>query len=75
LENPERYNFVISDEEKYPVIQTKEVEIKSKVDDFADFAKKYGVNYKQLKDFNPWLRDNHLTNSAGKKYIVKIPVL
>ncbi len=75
LENPERYNFVISDEEKYPVIQTKEVEIKGKVDDFADFAQKYGVNYKQLKDFNPWLRDNYLTNSAGKKYIVKIPVL
>ena len=75
LENPERYNFVISDEEKYPVIRTKEVEINGKVDDFADFAQKYGVNYKQLKDFNPWLRDNYLTNSAGKKYIVKIPVL
>ncbi|MCF6333750.1 MAG: lytic transglycosylase domain-containing protein [Draconibacterium sp.] len=75
LENPEQYNFVISDKEKYPVIKTKEVEITGKVDNFADFALKHRISYKLLKDFNPWLRDNHLTNAKGKKYIVKIPVL
>ena len=75
LENPERYNFIISNDEKYPIIKTKEVEITGKVEDFADFARKHEISYKQLKDFNPWLRDNHLTNSKGKKYVVKIPVL
>ncbi len=75
LENPERYNFVISDDEKYPVIKTKEVVITGKIENFADFAHKHKISYKQLKDFNPWLRENHLTNSKGKKYIVKIPVL
>ncbi len=75
MENPERYNFSISDDEKYPIIKTKEVVINGAVADFADFAKKHGISYKLLKDFNPWLRDNHLTNSRGKKYLVKIPVL
>lgn len=74
LENPEQYNFVISDDEKYPIIKTKEVTITGKVDDFADFAKNHNISYKQLKDFNPWLRENYLTNSKGKKYIIKIPV-
>ena len=75
IENPERYNFMISDDEKYPIIPTKEVVIEGTIADFADFAKAQGISYKLLKDFNPWLRDTHLTNSKGKKYIVKIPVL
>ncbi len=75
LENPADYNFVISEEEKYPFIKTRDVEITGNVKSFADFAKKYGTNYKLLKYFNPWLRDNYLTNPKGKKYVVKIPVL
>ena len=75
MENPESYNFYISDDEKYPLIKTKDVVIKGAVANFADFAKEHGINYKLLKYFNPWLRDIHLTNSKGKKYIVKIPVL
>ncbi|MCF6357181.1 MAG: lytic transglycosylase domain-containing protein [Draconibacterium sp.] len=75
LENPEQYNFYILEKEKYPTIKTKEVVITGKVVDFADFAHQYKISYKQLKDFNPWLRDNHLTNPKGKKYIVRIPVL
>lgn len=75
MENPKRYNFVVDEKEKYPVIKTKEITINGAVADFADFAKENGTSYKMLKDFNPWLRDNNLTNSAGKKYVVKIPVL
>lgn len=75
LENPEKYNFVIQENEKYPIIKTRDVEISASVKDFADFAKEQGINYKLLKDFNPWLRQNYLTVSNGKKYTVKIPVL
>jgi len=70
-----KYNFLIAEEEKYPLVQTRDVEISGKVEDFADFALEQGINYKLLKDFNPWLRDNFLTNSGGKKYTVKIPVI
>jgi hypothetical protein len=75
MENPKQYNFVINEDEKYPMIKTREVEISGTVKNFADFAIEQGINYKLLKDFNPWLRDDKLTNSAGKKYVVKIPVL
>ena len=75
MENPEQYNFVVKENEKYPFIKTREVEIKGPVKNFADFAIEQGINYKLLKDFNPWLRDDKLTNAAGKKYTVKIPVL
>jgi hypothetical protein len=75
LENPEQYNFVVKEEEKYPVIETRDVEINGPVANFADFAIENEISYKVLKDFNPWLRDVNLTNSRGKKYIVKIPVL
>jgi len=75
MENPEQYNFVVRENEKYPFIKTREVEIKGSVKNFADFAIEQGINYKLLKDFNPWLRDDKLTNASGKKYTVKIPVL
>ena len=75
LENPEQYNFKVSDDEKYPIIKTKDIEISGKIENFADFAHTHEISYKLLKDFNPWLRDNYLTNSTGKKYIVKIPIL
>lgn len=75
LENPEKYNFYISEEEKYPIIQTKDVEITGSVSSFSDFAKKQGISYKTLKDFNPWLRENKLTYSGKKRYWVKIPKL
>ena len=75
LENPKQYNFVIEEDEKYPVIKTREVNIDGTINSFADFAIENGINYKLLKDFNPWLRDDKLTNSAGKLYSIRIPVL
>ena len=75
IENPENYNFKVEEKEKYPFIKTRDVEITGPVADFGEFAIKQGINYKYLKDFNPWLRDEKLTNTARKKYIIKIPVL
>lgn len=75
LENPEKYNFFISESEKYPIVKTRDVEVNGPVPNLADFAKEQGISYKLLKDFNPWLRENFLTNPTGKKYIIRIPVL
>jgi membrane-bound lytic murein transglycosylase D len=74
MENPEDYNFYVAEEEKYPLVKTRDVEINGRIDDFADFALSHNINYKLLKDFSPWLRENNLTNAKGKKYIIKIPV-
>lgn len=75
LENPEKYHFYIGEKEKYPVIKTRKVVVKGAVGDFAAFARENGINYKLLKDFNPWLRDTKLSNPSGKSYEIQIPVL
>lgn len=75
LEDPISYNFYVPDEEKYPIINTREVELTSSVANFAVFAAEHGVNYKLLKDFNPWLRGNSLNVASGRKYVVEIPLL
>lgn len=75
LENPMQYNLVVEEEEKYPAIKIREIEINGSINNFADFAIENGINYKLLKDFNPWLRDDKLTNASEKKYIIKIPIL
>ncbi len=75
MEKPEQYNFIVQEQEKYPIIKTNNVEITGSIEDFADFANGLGINYKLLKDFNPWLRETYLKNPSGKKYIIEIPVL
>jgi len=73
LSNPEEYGFFAGEKDLYPVIPTFEVTVDGPVEDFADFAAKYGINYKVLKIFNPWLRDNKLTNPQNKTYYISIP--
>ena len=74
LEHPEKYGFKVDASEKYPLIETKLVEIPGPVPSLPDFAGSYGLSYKMLKIFNPWLRDIKLTNPNRKKYLVKLPV-
>jgi hypothetical protein len=73
MENPEDYGFILKKKDLYPVIPFKLVEIDGAVENFADFAKEHGINYKILKDFNPWLRQPNLLNPKGVSYEIKIP--
>ena len=73
MENPEKYGFKVSEEEKYPIISCKEVTLSGSVTNFAEYAHKLGVNYKILKYFNPWLRQSYLKNPSRNSYQLKIP--
>ena len=73
LQNPEKYGFDIKDEEKYKPLEYSEVTLDSSVADLADYATSLGINYFVLKMYNPWLRDNTLTNKNKKSYTIKIP--
>jgi membrane-bound lytic murein transglycosylase D len=73
LENPEKYGFKVPEEEKYPILDCKEVVLDGSVTDFSDYARKQGINYKILKYFNPWLRQSYLKNPSKKSYLLKIP--
>lgn len=73
LEHPSNYGFNISKKEIYPSIPTKKIKVNGEVKNFADFADKHHTNYKILKYFNPWLRQNYLTNRSGKTYEIEVP--
>jgi hypothetical protein len=73
LSHPEKYGFDIEKEDLYSGVPTFKVEVEKPVLSFATFAKEYEINYKILKRHNPWLREPHLNNSSGKKYVIEIP--
>ena len=73
LSNPEKYGFNFRQKDLYAPIPTYNVKVDTAVTDFADFARKFDINYKILKLHNPWLRDTYLKNSSGKEYFIQIP--
>ena len=73
LENPEKYGFKVTNEEKYPILKCKEVTLNGSITNLAVYAHQQGVNYKLLKYFNPWLRQSYLKNPTKKSYLLKIP--
>ncbi|HJM16304.1 MAG TPA: hypothetical protein QF851_02495, partial [Flavobacteriales bacterium] len=41
--------------------------------DLFTYSDSLEINYKILKQFNPWLRDKKLTNKSKKTYTIIIP--
>lgn len=73
FKDPSKYGYNLTEDDYYKPINTYLVTVKSGVKHWADFAKKHGINYKTLKLFNPWIRDNKLANKRKKTYKIKIP--
>jgi hypothetical protein len=73
LQNPEVYGYEIKDGEKYKPLEYYEVKLDNSVSDFADYADSLGINYFILKMYNPWLRDNYLSNKSKQVYMIKLP--
>ena len=72
--NPYKYGFVLKPENLYQYIETKGVEVTQDIPDLATYAQSHGLTYRELKEFNPWLRETKLKIlPAGKKYIINIP--
>ena len=74
ISNPKKYGFVFDENDLYTLEKTKEIKVDSAITNIASFAKNFGVNYKELKKHNPWLRENHLNNKSKKNYLIKIPI-
>ena len=71
-EDREAYGFHLKKDELYAPLKTRNMELVVPIEDLADFALENGMNYKLLKELNPWLRSSSLPNSSGKKYTMKI---
>lgn len=74
FQNPAKYGFVLRSSDLYPAIPIeREVTVSSATIDWADFAKKYGLTFLQLREANHWIRRTTLNNKTGKTYTVQIP--
>lgn len=74
MANPSAYGFDVSEADYFhPHTKTKEVEISSTNIKWPDVAKKYGTNYKLLRQLNPWIRTYDFPNKAGKTYTITVP--
>lgn len=73
IKHPRKYGFSFGEDQLYKNIPTYTVKIDTSVENFANFAQKYDINYKILKLHNPWLREANLANAKGKMYHIEIP--
>ncbi len=73
MSNPKKYGFNFREKDLYTNVPTYTVKVDTPVEDWAEWIKPYGINYKILKIHNPWLRDTYLKNSSGKEYLIQIP--
>ena len=73
LEDPVKYGYQLDESDLFQPVSTYPVNVDSTINDLAQFALDHGINYKLLKEFNPWLIDNKLTVEAGKSYSIAIP--
>jgi hypothetical protein len=71
--HPKKYGFNFNEKDLYTYAPTIEIEIDTAVADFVQFSKDFGINYKQLKLHNPWLREKFLNNKTRKKYTIELP--
>lgn len=70
MTNPSNYGFMLDPEDYYsPQYDTYKVEINKSIPSWAAFAKQYGVTYRMLKYYNPWLKDSKLTVKKNTYYV------
>lgn len=73
MSNHNDYGFYIDDTEKYlPLDNFYHVQVDKSVPDWGKWAREHGITYRELKRYNPWLRDSHLT-VIKNTYLVKVP--
>ena len=73
MKNPKKYGFVFRLKDLYTMSNYKTIVVDSTIANLSDFAISNKINYKLLKQFNPWLRTSSLPDKSRKKYFLKIP--
>ena len=73
MENAEELGFILKEEDMYPQIPYRSVQVTSSISNLADFARSNGTTYKMLRQMNPWLKGRSLTVKSGRSYEIKLP--
>ena len=73
LQNPKNYGFHLRGVDLYKNVETYKELVDYPIENLAQWAQKYNINYKLLKLHNPWLITNSLENTSGKAYHIELP--
>jgi len=73
FESPENYGFYISDYNFLNYPETRIISISESIYNLAEYALSIGVNYKIIKNYNPWILNNQININNGKSYDLLIP--
>lgn len=74
MNNPAAYGFKLTADDLYQPRAIEIVEVSSPVENWAEWAGKRGISYRDLREENPWIRGPKLSNKTGKTYKVRVPV-
>lgn len=73
FENPGAFGFHLRESDYYQNPSFKSVRVSADIKNLASWAKQQGSSYKDLKLYNPWLRDKDLNVKKGKTYEIILP--
>ena len=73
MQHPQDYGFFLRPADLYPILPTRDATLSGQNVDLYQFAKDNGTSYKMLRELNPWLTTEKLTNKARHTYTVKLP--
>jgi len=72
MENAQKYGYRLSSQELYYQPSVETIKISESIPSLVDFALQNGMNYKELKLLNPWLREDKLTVTNSKSYEIAV---
>jgi membrane-bound lytic murein transglycosylase D len=73
VENPLKYGFRVNPKHLYKEEPLRYIEVDETIKDLVSFSKKHNSNYKEIKRYNPWLRDDKLSVKRGEGYRIALP--
>ncbi|NQV03480.1 MAG: lytic transglycosylase domain-containing protein [Bacteroidia bacterium] len=73
FEHPTKYGFYLKESDFYPPIKTYTIRVDTTIEDLPAFAKKRGLTYRIIREFNPWIHGYSLPNKSRRTYILTLP--
>jgi hypothetical protein len=73
LEQPNDYGFYLRKQDLYPGFKLRKIKIDTAISNIPAFAKSFGLNYKEFKIYNPWIRQAYLANKSRRTYFISLP--
>lgn len=73
FENPQMYGVEICPAEMYQPVKCKYEQVSSSIASLPAWAQEHGVTYRELRNLNPWIRNNKLAVPSGKTYVIQLP--